>query len=409
MTGLIKGKGKIVFILVITILVIASIYFYNMHINDRTALVTSENGSYVIASGTVENNSVLISSETTGTSIGGDLREGDTLKAGQIIAKLNNSTLQNQYKQAEINARISEENVHLIEASIKKYKTQNNYAIDQARYAYLSAQGECNKVMDGVSSEEIAQAQGSADQAKRNMNQMQINLERSKALLGGGAISQSDYETVENNYYLAVTQYNAANEQLNLLKSKPTDAEKKTAENKMLQAKSGYSLSVANGDFQLQQLQSQLEIAKTQLDLTKQVLEQARGELDKTVIKSPIDGVISTLFYRKGELVISGKPIAEIFDPNQIEVRAYISEMNIGHIKVGQDVNLYVDSNRKQAFKGKVIKINEEAEFTPKNIQTKEERVNTVFEVKIKVIDAKGIIKAGMPVDVEINIEEAPL
>jgi len=407
MIGFIEGKEKLALITAVIILSIASIYFFNMIINDNTALVISEEGAYVIASGTAENNAVLLSSETTGTMIAKVFNEGDTVQLGQIIARLENTTLQSQYDQAAINSQISEENVKLIEVNLKNLEAQNDYTIKQALHAYLSAEGEYQKVIDGVSSEEIAQAEGTVNQARRNMDKMKLDSERSKILLESGSISKSNFETVENNYYSSATQYNSALEQLNLLKSRPTDVEKKTAENKMLQAKSNYELTIANVKAKLQQLQKELEIAESKLEQTKLTVAETKRELDKTIIKSPLEGVVNSLFYKEGELVPAGKAFAEIFDPDQIEVKVYVSELNIGYIKLDQEVNLFVDSYKEQVFKGKVVKINEEAEYTPKNIQTKEERINTVFEVKIKVTDSRGTIKAGMPVDAHIKIGEA--
>jgi len=173
----------------------------------------------------------------------------------------------------------------------------------------------------------------------------------------------------------------------------------------MLQSESGFKLTIANGNTQLINLQNQLEVAKVQLEQSKTQTEQLKKELDKTVIKSPIDGIINLLSIKQGELTQMGKPVAEIYNRNNIEIKVYVSEANIGHVKVDQDVEIFVDSDENTVFIGKVIKINDNAEFTPKNIQTKEERVNTVFEVKIKAMDTQGVIKAGMPVDVNIKID----
>jgi HlyD family secretion protein len=156
---------------------------------------------------------------------------------------------------------------------------------------------------------------------------------------------------------------------------------------------------------QLTQLQNQYELAKLKYDQAKTISDQLKEELSKMIILSPIDGIINLLAIKKGEFTSLGKAVAEIYDTKNMEIRVYVSEANIGHIKVGQDVNIYVDSDSEQSFKGNVIRINNSAEFTPKNIQTKEERINTVFEVKIQVLDSKGVIKAGMPVDVSIKID----
>jgi HlyD family secretion protein len=173
----------------------------------------------------------------------------------------------------------------------------------------------------------------------------------------------------------------------------------------MLQLKAGYELSISNGKTQLSQLEGQLDIAKIQLEQSKDIVEQTERELNKLTIKSPIDGVINSLLVNEGELVSMGKLTTEIYNPDKIEINSYVSEANIGRIKVGQDAFISIDSHKDKMFSGKVIRINNRAEFTPKNIQTKEERVNTVFKVTIKVLDSNGEIKPGMPVDVNIKID----
>lgn len=401
----IKSKGKLIFAPIVVALVLASIYVFNgINVTDTT-IVQAESGTFIEASGGVESNLVTISSEVTGSIIEQNVKEGDEIKSGQLISKIKNTNLENQYEQAKINVQIAEKNVALIEDNIENFKVQSDDLVQQAKSAYLAAEAEYQRVKDGASPEEIQQAEEAVNQAKINFDYIKENLDKSRELLEQEVIPQSEYDEVEKNYKIAETQYNTANAKLNQIKSLPTDSSLNAAKNKMLQAKSGYELAISNGDMELVQLENQLDIAKIQLEQSNKAVEQAKVELEKTVIKAPIDGVVNSLFFDKGEFVSTGKPFAEIYDPNNIEIKAYVSEANIGHVKVGQVVEIFVDSHEGKPFNGKVTKINNEAEFTPKNIQTKEERVNTVFEVKIEVTDSNGIIKPGMPVDVNIKID----
>jgi len=401
----IKSKGKIIIMPVAILLVLTSIFVFNSFQKNDSAIVYAENGTYIEASGTVESNLVSLSSEVTGTIVEIMAKEGDTVKAGQSLAEINNTNLKNQYDQALINFQISEKNIELIQNNINNLNLQNVNSVQQAQNAYFAAEAEYEKVMDGASPDEIKQAEEAVSQAETNLNYLETNLNISKDLLEQEAISQSKYDEVLKNYDIAKAQYNSAISQLNIVKSYPTDMSAKAAKNKMLQVKAGYDLSVSNGNTQLTQLESQLEIAKVQLELSKNIIDQSKIELDKTLVKSPIDGVINSFLTKKGEFVSTGKLLAEIYDPNNVEVKAYVSELNIGYIKVGQESELFVDSHTSKTFKGKVTRINDEAEFTPKNIQTKEERVNTVFEVTIEVFDSEGVIKPGMPVDIKIKVD----
>jgi len=400
----VSTKGKIIFIPALIVFVLISIFIFNGFQSSDTSIITVEGGTYIEASGMVENNAVSISSEVIGTINEIEVNEGDEVKTGQIIAMVNNTSISNQYDQSIISLELSKMNLELIEDNLKNFDSQNANSIEQARSAYKSVEGEYERVIEGASPEEIHQVEEAVNQAKINLDYLEANLNKSKELLENEVVSQSMYDEVELNYNLALAQFNTADSKLALIKSQPTDATIKSVQNKMLQAKAGHELVISSWNAQLQQLQNQFEIAKVQLEQAKIISDQLKVELDKTTIKSPIDGVINLLTIKQGEYTTPGKTIAEIYDLNGIEIKVYVSEENIGHVKVGQDVNIFVDSDSEQTFKGKVTRINNKAEFTPKNIQTKEERVNTVFEVKIQVLDSKGVIKSGMPADVNIRI-----
>lgn len=400
----VKGKGKLIMLPFIILFALFSVFIFNSSQKNSSAVVYAGNGTYIESSGTVESNSVDISSEVAGTVIENLVAEGDRVIKGDIIAKINNTNLINQYNQAVTNIKISEKNIELIKNNINNLKIQNVDAVQQAQNAYLSVSAEYEKVLEGASPYEIEQAEESVNQAKINLDYIKTNLDKNKELLEQSAISQSMYDEVLKSYNVAEAQYNTTVSKLNLLKSYPTDTSLKVAKNKMLQAKSGYDLAISNGNTQINQLEGQLEIAQIQLEQYNNILIQSKTELEKLIIKSPINGTVNSLVIKQGEFVSMGKILAEIYDNENVEIRAYVSEANIGNIKVGQKTEIYVDSDKSKIFEGKVIKINDKAEFTPKNIQTKEERVNTVFEVKIKVLNSEGVIKPGMPVDIKIKI-----
>ncbi len=398
-----SSKGKVVLIPALVVFVLVAIFIFNGFQNSDNTIVTTKDGSFIQASGMVENNSVTISSELVGTIEDIVVKEGEKVIEGQVIANINNTTISNQYKQALLSVELGEKNIKSIEDNLASYDTVNANAIEQAKSAYMAAEGEYERVLEGASAQEVQQAEEALNQAKVNLEFVEVNLKKSKILLESEAISQAGFDEAELNYNIALAQFNTASSKLELLKSGASNASMKAAQNKANQAKAGYELAIANGDSQLISLQNQLELAKVQLEQVKTQANQLKAELDKTAIKSPMDGVVNLLAVSKGEFTQLGKPIAQIYDPNDIEIKVYVSEANIGHVKVDQDVNIFVDSDD-VTYTGKVIRINSNAEFTPKNIQTKEERVNTVFEVKIKVSDSEGVIKSGMPVDVNITM-----
>jgi len=402
--NLLNEKGKYIVMPAVTFFVLIAIYIFNSAQKHDSVIVYADGGTYIEASGVVKSSSVALSSEVTGTVSENMAKEGESLKKGDVIAVIENTTLKNQYDQALINFRITEKNIEALENSISSLSLQNTDVAQQAQNAYLASEAEFKKVMDGASADEIKQAEEAVNQSKTNLDFMKTNLDRNTELFEQQIISQSMYEEALKSYNISEAQHNAAVAQLNLVKSGPTENTVKAAENKMLQAKAGYELAISNGNTQLSQLQGQLEIAKVQLEQSKNIIDQTKKELDKLTIKSPADGIVNSLLIKEGEFVSIGKLIAEIYNPENAEIKAYVSEANIGHIVVGQEASIFIDSHNDKVYTGRITRINNNAEFTPKNIQTKEERVNTVFEVTVEASGSEGAIKPGMPVDINIKI-----
>lgn len=400
----IKSKGKIAIVPMIVVAVLVAIYIVNAIQTDDSAIFYAKDGTFLEASGMAENNSVSLSSELAGVISDVLVKEGDSIKEGEVIAEINNTTVKNQYEQALDNFKLAEKNLQVSQDSINSYKNVFADSTEQARSGYNSSQAEYEKVIDGASDEEIKQVQEAFNQAEINFKFVTDKYEESNILLENDIISQKDYEEIEKNYNLAQAQLNTASAKLDQVIAGPSSATIKAVENKVLQAKAAHELSISSGNMQLMQLENQSEIAELNFNKAQNVVNQLKEELGKTEIKSPINGVINLLPINKGEFTAMGKTVAEIFNTDNMEIIVYVSGANIGHVKTGQNVDLFVDSTD-EIFKGKVIRVNNNAEFTPKNIATKEERVNIVFEVKIEVLDSKGVIKPGMPVDVNIKID----
>jgi len=122
----------------------------------------------------------------------------------------------------------------------------------------------------------------------------------------------------------------------------------------------------------------------------------------ETVV-SPIDGLVLRKNLEVGETANPGVSILTLMNPREVWVRAYVPEEEIGRIKVGDTARVGVDAYPGRAFSGRVSEISSEAEFTPKNVQTRKERVHLVFRIKVMLDNPEGILKPGMPADAEIG------
>ena len=162
-------------------------------------------------------------------------------------------------------------------------------------------------------------------------------------------------------------------------------------------------------------LEKQLDAAKSNLESTsnsilnqnqalKIQIEQIEDQLQKCKIKSPLSGTVLVKYAEKGELTGAGKPLFKVGDLQQMILRAYVTADQVTKLKIGQKVKVYVDYGKEERkeYDGTVSWISSESEFTPKTIQTRDERANLVYAVKINVKN-DGLLKIGQYADVNFN------
>ena len=173
---------------------------------------------------------------------------------------------------------------------------------------------------------------------------------------------------------------------------------------------------------QLDDINAQIAVLEAQLTAQKETLEnnnkgisgessglamqvaQIENQIEKSIISSPINGIILSKYAERGELAIQGRSLFKVADIENMKLRVYITADLLTSLKIGQEVKVYADqgkSDRKE-YSGTVIWISEKAEFTPKTIQTRDERANLVYAVKVAVKN-DGYIKKGMYGDIKIN------
>ena len=131
--------------------------------------------------------------------------------------------------------------------------------------------------------------------------------------------------------------------------------------------------------------------------------KQIDDQIQKSKIINPLNGTVLTKYAQPNEITAFGKPLYKIANLNTMQLRVYISETQLANIKIGQEVTVKIDNvDTMKSYKGTISWISSEAEFTPKTIQTKEERVALVYAVKIDVVN-DGSLKIGMPAELWIN------
>ena len=150
----------------------------------------------------------------------------------------------------------------------------------------------------------------------------------------------------------------------------------------------------------------ELALAKARRDQAAAAAGQLRKKVADCTLRAPVPGTVVKTFVEPGELVIPGAAIIRIADLSEMKISVYVSEVLLPRIRLGQKASVSVDAFDNRQFEGEVVYISPTAEFTPKNIQTKEERVKLVFAVKILVKNPNNTLKAGLPADVEIGLHD---
>ncbi|MGC7878870.1 HlyD family secretion protein, partial [Desulforudis sp. 1190] len=143
-----------------------------------------------------------------------------------------------------------------------------------------------------------------------------------------------------------------------------------------------------------------LDRAAAQVKGSQAGVDLAKSYLEKTILKAPVGGMVIGTNFEPGEVVRQGAEVITLLNMQKLWLGTYVPENRLGEVQVGQRVEVTVDSFPDKVFAGRVTFISPRAEFTPRNVQTKEDRVRLVFKVKIFLENGQGLLKPGMPADV---------
>jgi HlyD family secretion protein len=231
----------------------------------------------------------------------------------------------------------------------------------------LAAEAKLRDLVSGARAQEIEQAMASLSIASHNKTKADQDLARAESLFAAGAIAQTEVETARLNAGQQAAQLEQAQAALNLL--------------------------------QAGNRPEQVSAASAEVARSKAVLSASESLLEDLKLYAPQDGIITSKNYEEGEFVALGAALFTVANLNDLWVDVYIPTDDLPRIKLGQSVEVTV-SGDKTVYPGKVTHIASQGEFTPKSIQTKQERTNVVFAVKISLANKQGTLKPGMPADI---------
>jgi HlyD family secretion protein len=265
------------------------------------------------------------------------------------------------------------------------------------------AQANLNDLLAGSRPQEIEQAQAAVTDARTQAEQARLDWDRAQTLFKNDDISRAQYDQARSKFDSTRAVLKQAEEKYALVKEGPRREQIDAARAVLARAQAALKISEANR-LEIQRREQDLATRKAEMQRARAQLGVTESQLQDTTVFSPIDGVVLVKAAEVGEVLAAGTTVVTIGDLDHPWLRGYINETDLGRVKLGQKVSVTSDSFPGKAYQGRISFIASEAEFTPKQIQTPQERVKLVYRVKIDVENPNRELKSNMPVDAEIQL-----
>ncbi len=245
--------------------------------------------------------------------------------------------------------------------------------VKQNRAALQEAETKLSELKAGSRKQEIGQAEANVNAQEAELLRIRKDYERAEVLYKNGAISAAQYDAAKGSYDNRIALLKNAREALSLAREGPRKEDIKMAEHRVAQLKAA--------------------------------LVTSEEKLKDTVLYAPFAGIILRKNVELGETVAQGTPVFTLGDLDNPWIKVYVKEDRLGLVKPAQKAQVTTDTFKGKTYEGEVSYISSEAEFTPKTVQTQEERVKLVFGVKVSVRNDNWDLKPGMPADVRIDVK----
>lgn len=383
---------KIVAPLILLIIAAAVIYYFYF-------IDTRSDTSELTTSGHIEITEVDLSFRLPGHVNRLHVEEGNKVKKGDTLAELNKEVLKARRDQAIAKVKELEARRESMRLAIKIKEAVLEAEVSRAKAGVSAAEARYRSLKSGSRAEEIAEAAAAVEKAKTEYKNRQDDFLRMKQLYENKLIAASQYEASRTAANVAKAAVEAAEERYKLVKAGPR--EEMILEGEANLSGSGATLKVAEaGRQEVEKMRLDLKALNAQWEQARSLLAVAEDDFEECCLFAPFDGFVTVKDIEEGEYVQPGTPVITLARLDHVWVKTYVPETQMGRVQLGQAADVYTDSFPGKAYVGTVTYISPEAEFTPKNVQTKEERVKLVYRIKVSLENPNQELKAGMPVDV---------
>jgi len=344
-------------------------------------------------SGNIEATTVEVSFRIPGRIAERAVDEGMTVAAGQLVARLDNADLVDEVRLRE--AELSGADAALRELTAGARPQE----IARAEAEVRRAEAQLADLLAGARPQEIESARAAVERARADAEKARKDHERTEALLARQLISPQENDAARAAGEMAAARRKEAEEALALALAGPRKDQVDQARAAVAGAKENLSL-IKEGV-----RKEAIDQARARKQQSGEGLALARTRLSHAAVRSPLAGIVLSKNAEPGEYVAAGTPVVTIADLQEVWLRGYIAETDLGRVKPGQRAVLTTDSHPGKRYEGRITFISPEAEFTPKSVQTEKERVKLVYRIKVTVSNPAMELLPGMPADGAIRIQ----
>ncbi|MGG4456934.1 HlyD family efflux transporter periplasmic adaptor subunit [Brevibacillus porteri] len=350
--------------------------------------------------GVIEGTEVDLSFKMGGSIEQLSLKEGDEVKAGQVVATLNSAEILAKKEQAEAAYKLSLVKLDQAKKGVSVTDNSSNAQVDQAKAAVSSAQAQLDANKNGARSEEITQLKAKLQAAQTSNQIAATNLERMKKLMAEGAVPQVKVEEAQMQADKAQAEFKAAEEQLKMAQTGSRKEQVDAAQAQLDQAKAAYNQAVAGrGQVGLKELD--VKSAEANVMQAKGALTEMEAYVNNTKLSAPVDGIVKAVAVQKGELVSQGFTVLTLQTKSDNYVKFYVNEYMLANVKTGDQVKLFVPALNREVD-AKVVTVAPAADFAVKKAtQELGDRDIRSFQVKLLVSDPE--LRPGLTVEWQLE------
>ena len=342
-------------------------------------------------SGRIEGDDTTVATKISGRIREIQVREGDVVKAGQVIAVIDDEQVrareqqeQSMVLQAEAKVLGAQQQIAVLTAQLE----ESNIGVDQAR---IDAQGRVSQA-----EAQVAHAEAQLAQAEADFNQAQYDEQRYTTLAKDGDVPERTGRQARTTAEAQAAAVRAARKQVDVARGTLTIAKANLSNAAM---RTSQATAVRK---QIVQAQSEILAAQAETEHARARLREVQADRKDLEVVAPIDGTVATRSAEPGEVVAAGATLVTLVNLNEVYLRGFIPEGEIGRVRTGQTARVYLDSAPDRPLEAVVSRIDPEASFTPENTYFKDDRVKQVVGVKLQLKSAAGYAKPGMPADGEV-------